>query len=92
MKECPEIVVYRSHTSLDVPMWTARLAERKRHPTTQRLWWDFLPMIFSGDSSQEAEAAARQFWSDETAKIASRASHLTKAREARQRMANANVH
>ena len=89
MSECPEIVVYRiCHVTRligDFPSCVARFIETKRNPKTGNHWVEFLPMIFSGNTAEAAIAAAREFWSDETAKIEARRSNIVKAREGRQR-------
>lgn len=80
MSECPEIVVYYRVTAMMGRDHTAA-------PYIARFWQngDFLPMIFSGDTPESAEAAARQFWSVETAKIETRRTRLAQARATRLR-------
>lgn len=74
MSECPEIVVYYKITGLTrAPVYVARFWQGN----------DFLPMIFSGDTPASVEAAARKFWSDETARRDERRARVAHARTTR---------
>ena len=77
MSECPEIIVYEQLGP-----------EPMRGPDFVARFWqagDFLPMIFSGDSVEAARAAARQFWSTETAKTEGMRIRMAHARQTRLR-------
>lgn len=75
--ECPEIVVY----------WQIGPSPFRGPDFVARFWQagEFLPMIFSGDTPDATRAAARQFWSTETAKTEALKVRAAYARETRLR-------
>lgn len=89
MSACPNIAVYEIvpgelHRAGVAP-WVARYVVPKRNPKTGAQWFDFLPMIFQGDSREAVETAAKRFWTDETAKIEARRAHAAGLSAARRK-------
>ena len=89
MTTCPQIVAYKLLPETQI-QWRGKLA---CDGFIARFWQggDFLPMIFSGQTSDAAITAARSFWQSETAKIEARRAHAAEMGKGRSKRAAANV-